>query len=87
MIGPMVVMEELMQSARQAETLHPGLPLTMAHQSPLKGSRYSTEEQVGGEPEMLRFASQTVFQLPEAGCFLVASYLAALLDLQLMDNT
>ena len=42
---------------------------------------------MGSEPGILRSASQTSFQLLEAGCFLVAPSLAVLLGLPPMGNT
>ena len=70
-------------------TKNPGLPLTTALQSLFKGLRYSTEAiAVGSELEMLKFASRKNFsQLLAAKCFLVATFLAVLLDLLLLGNT
>ena len=77
-----------LHSVSQIENVLPGLPLTTAVQSPLKGLRYSTEViAVESEPRMLRFGSQTRFQLLEARCFLEAPSLAVLLDLPQMGNT
>ena len=76
------------QSVKHVVTQNPGLLLTMAHQSPFKGLRYSTEViVVGGELEMLRSASQMSSQLLAAKCFLAATFLAVLLDLLLLGNT
>ena len=84
---PIVDLMAVLQSATQTATLHLGLPLTTALQSPFKGLRYSTEEELGSELEMLTSASQTCFQLLAAKCFLAAPSSAILLDLPLMDNT
>ena len=73
--------------ATQTKSVHPGLPLTTALQSPLEGLRFSTEDLLDREPGMLRFGSQTRFQLLEAGCLLEAPSLAVLQDLPRMGNT
>ena len=67
--------------------LHPGLPLTTTLQSLFVGLRYSTEDTMGGTPEMLMYASRMSFQLLAARCFLAELSSAILLDLALMGNT
>ena len=76
------------QSATQIPTLHPGLPLTTAPQSPSTGLRSSTDKiAVGIELEMSMSASRMSFRPLQARCSLAEPSLAILLDLALMGNT
>ena len=75
------------QTATQALTLHPGLPLTTAPQSPSTGLRSSPDViAVASELEMLMSASRMSFRPLQARCFLAEPSLAILLDLALMGN-
>ena len=78
----------VMQFATQTVAVFHGLPLTTAPRSPSKGSRFSTDAdavEIGLEMSMLAFP--TSFQPLTARFFLVAPFLAIVLDLLLTGNT
>ena len=86
--GALRLLTMLLFFATQKANLHPGLPSTMAPESPSRGLRSSPEtDAVGSGLVMLTSALQMSFQRLPVRCFMAVPFLAITQDLPLMDNS
>merc|ERR1712037_855637 len=86
--GALRLLTMLLFFATQKANLHPGLPSTMAPESPSRGLRSSPEtDAVGSRLVMLTSALQMSFQRLLVRCLMAVPFLAITRDLPRMDNS